>query len=317
MVKVSVILPNYNHAQYLKKRIDSILYQSFQDFEVIIIDDNSTDNSQSILEAYKNNPKVSHLIFNKKNSGTPFGNWKKGFDLAQGQYIWIAESDDWADELFLEKTVKKLEEYPQAGIAYTDSTIVNGKGVHTGTWKALKNERFCTEKWSQDYVREGTTELVENMLLVMTINNMSACLLRKSALPEMSKIVALKGAGDWLLCGLILLKHGLVYCAEPLNHYRTHAENVTKANDKSGLLLIENMKFYSIILNELKAKKIDWSEVEFDILDRYLFKYTSLERVSFEKKGVIRKLMLSISLRFYLKFMWMLLKYRVKKSKIN
>lgn len=317
MLKVSVILPNYNHAQYLQQRIDSILYQSFQDFELIIIDDNSTDKSKTILETYENHPKVSHLIYNKKNSGTPFGNWKKGFDLAQGEYIWIAESDDWADQNFLEKTVQKLEEYPKAGLAYTDSTIINEESENIGTWKAIKNKQFATEKWNQDYFRTGTTELVENMLLVMTINNMSACLLRKSALPEMSIIVALKGAGDWLLCGLVLLNHGLAYCAESLNYYRTHAENVTKANDKSGLLLIENMKFYSIILNALKTKNIDYTKVELAILDRYLFKYTSVQGVSFEKKAAIRKLMMAVSLPFYLKFMWMLLKYRIKKSKIN
>lgn len=312
MVKVSVILPNYNHAQYLQKRIDTILYQSFQDFELIIIDDNSSDDSKNILNKYKNHDKVSHLIYNKINSGSPFGSWKKGFELARGEYIWIAENDDWAEQNFLEVLVEKLDEYPKAGIAYTDSNIVNEKSKKIGTWKKIKNKKFSTHKWEKNYVKKGMTELLENMLVVMTINNMSACLIRKSALPNMSQIENLKGAGDWLLCTLVLLNHDIVYCAKSLNYYRTHDQNITKSNDKSGLLLIENMKFYSIVLPQLKEKEIDYSAIEFDILDRYLFKYTSTKRITLAKKTMIRHLMLKISIHFYFKFMWMLFKYRIK-----
>lgn len=312
MVKVSIILPNYNHAQYLQKRIDSILAQTFRDFELIMIDDKSTDNSAQVLEEYADIPQVTHLIFNKKNSGGPFGSWQTGFDLAQGEYIWIAESDDWADPLFLEQTVARLDANEKVGIAYTDSYIVNEEGKIEGNWKGFKNLKFNTQKWNSDYHRTGLTELLENLLVFMTINNMSACLIRRTALPDMTEIIKLKGAGDWLFCGLILLKHEVEYIAKPLNNYRTHAQNVTKENDKSGLLLIENMKFYTIILNQLKAMKIDYSCTEFQILDRFLFKYGTTPNISREKKKHIRKAMLEISTIFFLKFTWMLIKYRIK-----
>ena len=100
--KVSVIVPNYNHASYLKQRIDSILNQTFQDFEVIILDDCSTDNSLEVLSHYKNHNKVSHCVFNDTNSGSTFKQWDKGIQLAKGEWIWIAESDDWAEPEFLE-----------------------------------------------------------------------------------------------------------------------------------------------------------------------------------------------------------------------
>ena len=63
---VSVIIPNYNHQEYLKQRIDSILNQSFQDFEIILLDDKSTDISLDILKSYAKHEKVSHLIINEK-----------------------------------------------------------------------------------------------------------------------------------------------------------------------------------------------------------------------------------------------------------
>ena len=64
---VSVIVPNYNHALYLHERIESILLQSYTEFELILLDDCSTDNSQDILNSYRNNPHVSHIVFNEKS----------------------------------------------------------------------------------------------------------------------------------------------------------------------------------------------------------------------------------------------------------
>jgi glycosyltransferase involved in cell wall biosynthesis len=84
---ISVIVPNYNHAKFLKERIDSILNQTIQDFELIILDDCSTDNSREIIESYRQLPNVS-IFYNSKNSGSPFKQWKKGINRAKGKYIW-------------------------------------------------------------------------------------------------------------------------------------------------------------------------------------------------------------------------------------
>ena len=88
----SVIIPNYNHAPYLHERIDSVLNQTFKDFEVILLDDKSQDDSCEILRSYENNPHVTHVVLNNQNSGSTFKQWHKGFDLARGEYIWIAEN---------------------------------------------------------------------------------------------------------------------------------------------------------------------------------------------------------------------------------
>ncbi|TAE04306.1 MAG: glycosyltransferase family 2 protein, partial [Bacteroidetes bacterium] len=86
---ISVIVPNYNHAPYLLERIESILSQSFQDFELILLDDFSTDQSKEVLKKYQNHEKVSHLLLNEKNSGSTFKQWNKGISLAKGKYIWL------------------------------------------------------------------------------------------------------------------------------------------------------------------------------------------------------------------------------------
>src|SRR5258708_17607669 len=68
---VSVIVPNYNHARYLRKRIESLLRQTYQDFEVILLDDCSTDVSREVLASYQDNPRV-RVEYNAENSGSVF-----------------------------------------------------------------------------------------------------------------------------------------------------------------------------------------------------------------------------------------------------
>ena len=99
---VSVIVPNYCHAPYLRERIDSILNQTYQDFELILLDDCSTDNSREVLESYRNREHVSHILINEQNTGNTFLQWEKGLLLTKGEYVWIAESDDVAEPRFLE-----------------------------------------------------------------------------------------------------------------------------------------------------------------------------------------------------------------------
>src|SRR5271155_4024439 len=108
MPTVSIIVPNYNHARFLRQRIDSILTQTFQDFELILLDDCSTDQSRSILREYTTDPRV-RLEFNDANSGSTFKQWNKGVSLTRGKYIWIAESDDYADPRLLERLVGELD----------------------------------------------------------------------------------------------------------------------------------------------------------------------------------------------------------------
>src|ERR1700733_15685962 len=91
MPKVSVVIPSYNHARFLRRRIDSILQQSYQDFELILLDDCSPDNSREILTSYVDDPRV-RIEFNTTNSGSTFKQWNKGGGLAHGGKLWFAES---------------------------------------------------------------------------------------------------------------------------------------------------------------------------------------------------------------------------------
>ena len=124
---VSVIIPNYCHSKYLDERINSVLSQSYQNFEIIILDDCSPDGgaSRRVIEKYRSNPHVSHILYNDENSGSTFVQWNKGFSLAKGDYIWIAESDDSCDDRLLEALVALLDKSASISVAFCKSVAFN------------------------------------------------------------------------------------------------------------------------------------------------------------------------------------------------
>ena len=125
--QVSIIVPNFNYAYYLPERMSSILSQTFRDYEIILLDDASSDNSREVLEQFKQDTRVSDIIINETNSGNPFAQWKKGIELAKGEYIWIAEADDSAAPEFLEKAVAGLEK-SGAVLFFSSSYCMDSKG---------------------------------------------------------------------------------------------------------------------------------------------------------------------------------------------
>jgi len=126
MPKVSIVLPNYNYARYLDERIQSLLNQTYKDFELIILDDASTDNSLEVIRKYRD-PRI-RTQFYAKNSGLPCKRWNDGADLAQGEYLIFAEADDSCHPTLLEKLVDKLDENPSVGLAFSQSLIIDSEG---------------------------------------------------------------------------------------------------------------------------------------------------------------------------------------------
>lgn len=226
--KVSVIVPNYNHAPYLKQRFDSIFNQTFQDFEVIILDDCSTDNSKEVIEEYRNRPQVSHIIYNETNSGSPFKQWAKGFELAKGEYIWIAESDDWAEVKFLEILSSLLGTNKKIALAFSASSIIypNKRGVHS--------------PYSCDTTINGMDFIKSKMVLGNAIYNASAVVFKRSSLDRISKQYQnFKSAGDYLFWILICQTGQTAFKAECLNNFRQHSSNTTSQNQIKGTAFFE------------------------------------------------------------------------------
>lgn len=250
---VTVIIPNFNHALYLQERIDSVLNQTFREMEVIILDDCSTDNSKEEIEKYREHPKVKVIEYNQENSGSVFKQWKKGIELANGEYIWIAESDDYASPLFLEKMVPFLKSNPTLGLAYCDAYIVSGSGsLCTETFADKRNKRLQTSKWSNSYVNEGVDEIKENLLDYCTVNNASGVLFRKGAIFKANPFDRkFRYIGDWY-CYLKLCKsHKIGYLNEKLNFYREHGINASRGLYVNFNYIVEYYNLIEWVVREL------------------------------------------------------------------
>ncbi|MFR9651125.1 MAG: glycosyltransferase [Rikenellaceae bacterium] len=223
---VSVIIPNYNHSIFLTQRIESVLNQSYTNFELIILDDKSSDNSREIIERYKDNEHVSHIIFNEQNSGSTFKQWDLGFSLAKGEYIWIAESDDYAEPTLLQRCVEQLDANPETSICYCDSNIVDSNGEPIADSWLLPlieaTDESCKIKYSgEEFIRE---KLLQNNY----IYNASMALFRKEAIYSLdNKYKEFKCCGDWLFWIFIAQQGSVIRVPERLNNFRQHPNKVS------------------------------------------------------------------------------------------
>ena len=246
---VSVIIPNYNHAPFLNQRINSVLNQTFQDFEVIILDDCSTDDSRKVIKEYKNHPKISHIIFNETNSGSPFKQWEKGISLAQGEWIWIAESDDWCDRIFLEELITAIQFYnsENLSIAFCQSFYFkNGTGNLGVDSKARK---------IIDYLKDDKF-IEERMLPRPSIFNASMAIFKKENYLIIPKdFEKYKFCGDWLFWIELGKKGDTIEVGKLLNYHRVHQNNTYSINSKKGNTFIEELQIIDIIKSKNWATK--------------------------------------------------------------
>jgi len=234
---VSVVLPNYNYAKYLENRIEGILGQTFQDFELILLDDKSTDNSIEIIQRYAHNPKVSCIEINKENSGSPFRQWAKGIEHAKGEYIWLAEADDEAVPEFLEKCIQSLKTYPSASICYAASLHIDSEGK-------ILPRRYHPPLTTGCTLYSGTSFAEHNLYWRCYIENASAVVFKKSAYEQCDKDLwlSMRSSGDWVLWFMMSLKGDVIRIHEFLNKFRLHTTSVTAKAKGSGNAYIEDAK---------------------------------------------------------------------------
>lgn len=245
---VSIIVPNYNHELYLKQRLESVFNQTFQDFEVLIFDDASTDNSVEILETYKNHAKVSHFSINKINSGSPFKQWKEGMLLAKGDYIWIAETDDYADLDFLKHQVEAIK----SNIASVART------------KIVENQTQ-TEKevFHPAFTYADATVLNSKLFLSSPIKNVSCILFKKPDFVTLEQMTFNQYSfmGDQFFYLEYFKNRTLVYNPSAISYFRRISTSLSNFNQNKELsyhskYLDQHLEFGKRLLHELDKKEV-------------------------------------------------------------
>lgn len=248
--KVSVVVPNFNHAGLLRRRLDSVYGQTHQDLEVILLDDASTDGSMEILESYADRyPDRTRLLSNETNTGSPFAQWAKGIREARADLVWIAEADDYADTGLLEKLVAAFED-PQVVLAFAKPVYVDAQGVPGRFQFADYVGANCVSRWDAPYVVEGFREVHESMGIRNTIPNASAAMFRRTAAePHIGDPLwqKTKVCGDWCLYLRLLAQGHSAYVGEAGAYYTFHNGNWSFRQSRAEGYLAEHAMAIAII----------------------------------------------------------------------
>ena len=270
---VSVIIPNYNHARYLPERLESVLGQTYQNFEVIILDDCSTDDSREVIEGYRINPHITKVVYNEKNSGRVFKQWKKGLSLARGELLWIAESDDKCENTFLERLVQCFEEHSTLSLAFSKSLLFNDEGK---TWT------MDTEGLDEG-VCESRTFLSNFMSHCCPMLNASACLFSKAAFEKIDdRYTEFRCSGDRMFWTLISEQGDVAVVNERLNHYRKHGENTTSYGFHHGINQRETKIILDYIYNKGYISRETYKEIRHKYIKKNVFELLEDKRLKKE-----------------------------------
>ena len=230
--RISVVVPNYNYARHLEQRLASILRQSLPPYEIIFLDDASSDDSLAVAERALAGADIRcRIVRNEENSGDVFTQWRKGVDLARGDFVWIAEADDWADAQFLDAAMAGFGQ-PGVVLSYTQSQQVNEAGEVMAPDYLDYVADIGAGQWRNGYLHDGPREIVEGLAVKNTIPNVSAVVFAREALAAVlnarrGEIARYRVAGDWCVY-VNLLRDGKAYFdPRALNFHRRHDQSVT------------------------------------------------------------------------------------------
>lgn len=264
-IKLSVVIPNYNYARFMYQRLYSILRQDYKLYEIIILDDKSSDKSIEVIdEIIKKIKKYVNIksIYNEENSGSAFKQWQKGVENASGDYVWIAEADDYCKGKLIKNLIKPIKKNKDIRISYADTAFVDADGnIMMNTIKP-EIDIMKTGHWDSSYVNNGLDEIKNYSFLNNTIANVSSCIIKNDDYKDVFKEAGkYKQAGDWIFYLYVMAKGEIAYYDKPLNYYRVHGNNVTSVTKKQKhfdeLLRIHDNIRKKFGLNKSQEKEIE------------------------------------------------------------
>lgn len=212
--RVSILTPVYNGERYIAQAIESARAQTFQDFELIIVNDGSTDNSSEVIRPYLTDPRIRYL--EQRNGGVAAAR-NAALRVAKGQYIGFLDQDDlWLPEK-LKLQVQYLDDHPDVGLVHANQSYIDSDGRH----KRIHFDDGFT-KVSGWCFRD---QFIKNRIAVLTV------LARKSVLDRIGPLNETIPGGDDYEMWLRISKHFPIgHLDQVLAHYRMHESNVSNDN---------------------------------------------------------------------------------------
>jgi glycosyltransferase involved in cell wall biosynthesis len=241
MVKVSVILTSYNHASYLRDAIDSVLSQTYCDFELIIWDDASTDESWLIINSYKDS-RIKAFRNEERKRGV-YGINKAIGEIARGDYIAIHHSDDIWDPSKLERQVRFLDEHPDVGAVFTNALIVgeNGAALEDTSnvyYKIFEQPNRSRHEWLNQFFYKGNA-LCHPSVLIRRRCYIDSGFYR----PWLAQV------SDFDMWIRLCLKHSIYVLPEKLVRFRVRENEANTSGNRPDARIRGLIEFHYILKN--------------------------------------------------------------------
>jgi glycosyltransferase involved in cell wall biosynthesis len=224
--------------------------QTYPNLKVILLDDASTDNSLEVLETYLHHPRTQALILSEKNNGSPFLQWRRGIEMAETEWVWIAESDDYCTINFLEALLPGMDN-PECVLAFNELHWVNETGAITREAKPVA-----------PFMMEGKTFFHKNMLIQNHMQNVGMAVVRREVALQMDKgWTGYRKSGDYRFFAE-MMQQGMVYgSGQPLAFFRRHSQQITTRLEQDDLAYAEKMETYRHLLQKGLLQPADLYEV--------------------------------------------------------
>lgn len=289
---ISVIVPVYNSASFLDKCIQSILNQSFQDFELLLINDGSKDNSGAICDRYAQKDKRVK-VFHQANAGVSSAR-NLGISKAKGEYISFIDADDWIEKSYLNNLMDNSHE---------DLIISNYKLIYID--KVVNNKRFKIPKLIKDKYLEPRDIFIDDELI---LNNTPFSKLFKTKIIEKYQLKfneKLNNGEDFIFvleyglkCNSILFKNSFDYCYNKMNQ-----SSATTSYFKNYYYSLKSTKdaYFNIISQYGDITEEEKSYQYFRVASKAIFEEGKLKNSFFNQYGIIKNILNKTEIQLYIK----------------
>lgn len=252
--EVSIVFTSYNHVEFLEQAIKSILIQSYTNFELIVVDDCSTDSSQETLKLYSYDSRI-HLNLLESNTGSYVKASNYGANLAVGKYLLFAQCDDFSEPNQLEILVSALNNNNDVGVAYSRSNLIDKEGSFISDDYTIREYSFRKKCFQSTTIDKK--HMRKYLSYSCVIPNLSAALIRKDLY---FKVGGLSDkyfiASDWDFWLRLTSETDFIYIATPLNNFRQH-DTTIRSTYKVSTQIIEIHKIIYEFIAKNKINSID------------------------------------------------------------
>ena len=263
-LRVTAVVPNYNHERYLRERLDSILSQTYPLIDIIVLDDCSTDNSRQVIEDYLvRHPDRIKAVYNDANSGSVFRQWQKGHELATGDLVWICESDDFCAPSFVERLIGHFRD-PSVMLAFGKIEFAD----EVGTVKpGMAHYREAAEQgiWDQPCLRPAAEWFQGAFAVKNVIANVGGSLWRRAPLGSTTwdEACSYRIMGDWYLYSVQANGGQIAFDPTAQAYFRIHCQNT------SGAAAQRSPDYYREYTRLITALKQRWA-IPDQTIDRFV-----------------------------------------------